>query len=448
MDDIFSAQEIWKLGVLGILGVAAFIQTLRSAQFPMVFIGAMLFISTLGLTEDASRGVEYRTWLYVFQVNRQLAYMLCAAMVMLGVAIHASRINTRTVPGLGIGMMLLGVYMGLITIFHVGASAGLLAVALSVFSVGTMLIFLASQMRSWGEIVTVLRVFVMVGCLWTLACTIQFLIDQTMLTTGFSSRRFVGLTGNPQHAAGFAAVMATVGFWVYLNDTSKRWRFFAVLCAASHIVFVLWTASRTGLAMSVMGFAGVLYSRLGRAVFLAPVAVGVGYGLLTLAQAMGVRFGFERLVSTDDTRSHKWMTLIENGFANPIIGVGLEEAGGSENGFLYGFAAFGIGVPIILAILMLATLGLCLRLVKTRFDTPNPIGKRLIDLTLAFFAMYWAGNMFEGFGVARISPQLCFFVIFACMASSMFAIVQDEAAMALEEPSETPEDDYPAPIRA
>jgi hypothetical protein len=29
----------------------------------------------------------------------------------------------------------------------------------------------------------------------------------------------------------------------------------------------------------------------------------------------------------------------------------------------------------------------------------------------------------------------------------MVAIVQDEAAMALEEPAETPEDDYPAPIR-
>jgi hypothetical protein len=178
------------------------------------------------------------------------------------------------------------------------------------------------------------------------------------------------------------------------------------------------------------------------------VAVAVGYALLTLAEAMGVQFGFERLTSTDDTRSHKWATLIENGFANPIVGVGLDNAGGSENGFLYGFAAFGIGVPVILAILMLATLGVCLRLIKLRFDTPNPVGRRLIDLTLAFFAMYWAGNMFEGFGVARISPQLCFFVIFACMASSMVAIVQDEAVMALEEPVPAPEDDYPAPIRA
>ncbi len=448
MDDIFSAQEIWKLGVVGILAVVAFVQTLRSAKFPMVFTGAMLFISTLGLTEDAARGSEYRTWLYALQTNRQTVYVLCAALVTLGVAIHASRINTRTVPGLGLGMMLLGVYMGLITIFHLGPIAGLSAVALSVFSIGVMLIFLASQMRSWDEIVSVLRVFAMVGCIWTAGCIVQFLIDQTMLTTGFGARRFVGLTGNPQHAAGFSAVMATVGFWLYLNDTSKRWRALAVICSTTHIIFVLWTASRTGLAMSVMGFAGVLYSRIGRGVFLAPVAVAVGYALLTLAEAMGVQFGFERLTSTDDTRSHKWATLIENGFANPIVGVGLDNAGGSENGFLYGFAAFGIGVPVILAILMLATLGVCLRLIKLRFDTPNPVGRRLIDLTLAFFAMYWAGNMFEGFGVARISPQLCFFVIFACMASSMVAIVQDEAVMALEEPVPAPEDDYPAPIRA
>jgi hypothetical protein len=381
------------------------------------------------------------------QANRQVAYAVCAGMVMLGVAVHASRISTRTVPGLGLGMMLMGVYMGIITIFHSGAGAGIAAAALALGSVGVMLLFLASYLRTWDDINSLLRMFVLVGCLWSLLCIVQVGIDQRALTMGYASRRFMGLAGNPQHAAGFSAVMATVAFWIYLNNVSKRWRLVSMFCATTHVVFILWTASRTGLAMTTIGFAGVLYSRLGRAVLLAPVAAAAGFGLLTLAQALGIQFGLERFTSTDDTRSVKWLTLIENGLANPVIGLGLEDAGGSENGFLYGFAAFGIGLPLIMGVLLFSTMAMCLRLLGVRFDTPNPVGKRVIDLTIAYFAMYWAGNMFEGFGVARMSPQLCFFVMFACVASSATAIVRDEAAMALEEPAETPEDDYPAPIR-
>lgn len=447
MDDLFSEQNIWKIVVLAVAGAAAFIQTLRNPRFPLFFIAGMLFFASLGITVDAADGLEPRTWLFAVQANRQILYAVCAGMVILGVAVHAGRINTRTVPGLGVGMMLLGIYMGLITIFHEGPGAGIAAATLALGSVGVMLLFLTSYLRTWDDVNALVRMFVLVGCLWSALCIVQVGIDQRALTMGYSSRRFMGLSGNPQHAAGFAAAMATVSFWVFLNNSSKRWRFLAIFCGATHAVFILWTASRTGLAMTTIGFAGVLYSRLGRGVLLAPIAAAAGFGLLTLAQAIGIEFGFERFTSTDDTRTEKWLTLLENGLANPVLGMGIEDAGGSENGFLYGFAAFGIGAPIIMGTLLLATMFACLRLIKTRFDTGSELGKRVIDLTIAYFAMYWAGNMFEGFGVARMSPQLCFFVMFACIASASKAIVEDEAVAALEEASAPADEEYPAPIR-
>ncbi len=448
MDGLFASENLWKIGVLAILGVIAFMGMLRNARVGFIFLGAMIFLSGLGLTENADKMQEYRTWLYVLQTNRQLAYAGCAGLLLLGVMVHAAKVNSRTVPVLGLMVMLQGIYMGIINIFQGEVSGGLQAVVFTIFSMSAILLSISSQLKSWDDIVDLLRMLITVGAVWTLACTVQFAVDQSVLLTG-NARRFVGLSGNPQHAAGLSAVMSTIALWLVLNDAKKFWNVIAIFTLTTHVIFVLWTASRTGLALTTMGFASVLYARLGRAVFFAPVLVGAGYGLLTLAQSMGVEFGFERLSSRDDTRTAQWGILWENGLNNPIIGVGLTEAGASENGFLYGFAAFGLGVPVIMACIMLVTIGIWFRMLRSRFETPNPTGKRVVDLCLGFFVMYWAGNMFEGFGVARISPQLSYFLIFACIAACTVTVASEERALTREAGQEDlealPAPDYDEP---
>jgi hypothetical protein len=427
MESLFAGENLWKLGVAAVFAIAAFGAMLRDAKFGFIFLGAMLFISGLGLTEDAEKSGMSRSWLYALQERRQLAYVGCAGLLFVGVAIHAGKLQTRNLPLLGFMVMFQGVYMGMITIFQDGPIAGLQAVIFTIFSMSAILFILAGQLRSWDDIISLLRVIALVGCVWTAACSLQFMIDQNVLLTG-AGKRFIGLSGNPQHAAGLSAVMATLSLWLTLNDRGKFWKLVAVVATATHIIFVLWSGSRTGLALTTMGFTAVLYARLGRAVLAAPILLVAAYGLLTLAQSMGVEFGLERLSSKEDTRTAQWTILLENGLSNPIMGVGLREAGASENGFLYGFAAFGLGVPIIMAIIMFTSMAIWFRLLKARFDTPNPIGKRLMDLCMGFLIMYWAGNMFEGFGVARISPQLSYFLIFSCIAASAVNIASDERA--------------------
>ena len=425
MESLFTSDGFWKLGVLVVILLGALYGLVRSARFGLVFLGAMLFISSLGLPNDVEKGAEYRTWLFALQERRQLAYLACGALLFMSAFVHAGKLNTKNIPGLGIGLGILGVYMGLVSIFHDGPIGGFLAVFLAVFSIGGMLLVISSSMSTWDDFVAILRTISLTGIALTMACTVQFLLDQNMLLTGVG-RRFVGLSGNPQHAAGLSAVVATVGIWLVLNDRTKFWKLLAMLATASHIVFVLWTGSRTGLALTIIGFTSVFYARIGRSVIYAPIVGAIGLGLLNLAESMGVKFGFDRLVSTDDTRSGKWMTMWEQGVSSPLIGVGLGDAGGSENGFLYGFASYGLGVPILQFILMLASIGVCLRLIKSRFETNNPIAKRLIDITIGFLAMYWAGNLFEGFGIARISPQLVFFLIFACMAATAITLARQD----------------------
>lgn len=428
MSGLFAAENLWKLGIVALFAVVAFLGMLRNPRFGLIFLGAMIFISGLGLTENADKAQEYRTWLFALQSNRQLAYAGCAGLLFLGVAVHAARLNTKNLPILGLMLMGQGIYMGIINIFQDDLSGGFQAVIFTIFSMSAVLLSLSSQLQTWDDVVAVLRMVAVVGAVWTLACTVQFGVDQSVLLTG-ASRRFVGLSGNPQHAAGLSAVMATVTLWLVLNDRrGLLWKLLVLFTLSTHIIFVLWTSSRTGLALLTMGFTAVLYARLGRAVFFAPVIAGAGFGLLRLAESLGVEFGLERLTSREDTRTAQWTILLENGLSSPIIGVGLNEAGASENGFLYGFAAFGLGVPVIMAGILLVTITICLRLVGSRFETPNPIGKRIVDLCIGFFVMYWAGNMFEGFGVARISPQLSYFLIFACIATCTINIATDERA--------------------
>lgn len=443
MEALFTSDNIWKLLLAGMVGVAVVFSLLRSARAGMLVIGVMLFLSGMGLTKEQGQNTDFRTWLFPLQANRPYLYAACAALLTMGVLIHAGRLNMRNVPGLGWLFVLLGIYMGTVTIFHDGVGAGVSAIFFAIFTIVPMLLVVPSILKEWDDWVGVLRAIAVSGAVWTIACTVQFLVNQNVLLTG-AGRRFVGLSGNPQHAANFSAVIAMVATWLVLNDAKKRWKPLWIFVAASHVVFVLWTGSRTGLLCGLIGMTAIFYARIGRAVFFAPVIAGAIYGLVTLATAMGVQFGFERLTSTQDTRTEKWWTLWENGLANPIIGMGLQEAGGSENGFLYGFASYGIGVPLLLLLYMFISIFICLRLLRTRFSVA-PMGKRLVDLCIGFFAIYWVGNLLEGYAIARMSPQLIFIIIFACLSAALLNKARDEQAEAAELAEHLAENPPPLP---
>jgi len=440
MDQLFTTQGITRLLVVTVVGLVVAVALVRSQRASLYVLAALLFFNALGLSEDFEKGVQ--TWLAPLQVANRWLVAASAGLLYLGAFAHKGKLDTKTLPGLGLGMMAMGVYMGLISIYHENAISGMTSIFFAIFSMIAIFLALGSTVKTWDDCTAVMRAFMLAGGAWTLGSVVQFFVNQNFLVMG-NSRRFIGLMSNPQHAAGFCAVMATLCVWLVLNDRVKFYRVLAMFVGATHIVFVLWTSSRTGLAVTIIGFTAVFYARMGRAVLFAPVIAAVGYGLLSAAASMGVRFGFERLTSTDDTRTHMWRRMWDSAMESPIVGVGLRDATGSENGFLYGFSLYGIGMPIIMLLLMFSTIFVCAKLFHARFLTKDPVGKRVIDLTIGFFAMYWAGNMFEGYGVARISPQLVFFLTFSCIATAAMAIVRAEQAEGLTDESEfEPVDGY------
>ncbi len=441
--DLFSADNLWKVALAGTFLLGLIFAILRNPKAALIAIGGMIFLASLGLAKEAGKSTDFRTWLLPLQERRNILCAGCALLAALAVFAHSYRVNLRQTPFLGWVYLLQGITMGTINILHGeisggGLVGGMMAIAFAITISGSLILYYSVILKDWDDYLSVVRTIAFGGLLWTLGCTVQFFINHKILTTG-AAGRFTGLSANPQHAAGLSAVISMVAIWLTMNDPKKRLKPLWLFVVGTHILFIMWSGSRTGALCALVGYAAILYARLGRTILLMPVAVAVIAGLVMFASDQGVKFGFDRLTSTDDTRSVAWATLIQTGLRNPVIGVGAMEAGASENGFLYGFASYGFLIPILLFAQLCISGYLCLMLIRARVGA-GEFQKRLADLCIGFFCTYWLGNMAEGYGIARMSPQVVLFLTFACLSSGALYMMRQEAhAASFDAPEALPD---------
>ena len=124
------------------------------------------------------------------------------------------------------------------------------------------------------------------------------------------------------------------------------------------------------------------------------------------------------MTSTSDTRSAVWMALLDNALQNPVFGAGARGAGAAENSFLLATASFGFGSLFTLLLLVAGVIVQSCRLLFVR-GRMDPASRRVGDLLIGFFAAYFAGSMFEGYIIARISVMLPLFMIFAAITTRL-----------------------------
>jgi len=137
-----------------------------------------------------------------------------------------------------------------------------------------------------------------------------------------------------------------------------------------------------------------------------------------LVGSEGVGSSAQRLLSTENTRAGGWQQLLEVGLANPLLGVGVNDTGASENSYLLALAAYGVGGLCMVLLVAAVSAFVVLRLLRLRFGAAyrTPYGG-LIDLVVGFNAMYFIGAVLEGYIVARISPLLFSMLIFGALAA-------------------------------
>lgn len=417
--------EYWQFGAVIVLGLVALFSMLRSHRTLLLVIGGMLFIAGLGLTKEITQGggVEYRTFLFPLQLRRAHSYAGLGVLLIVGLLMYAAKVRMNRTSPIMWSLMFLSIFMGVMHIYH-DFSDGALTLLVACVTLIPFTFLIPTFLDTWDDLYTPVRAVVLTGGLWTVVCTIQFLINKNVILAG-GDRRFCGMLGNPQHAAVFCAGIAVCGIWLALNDPKLRYRLFWLAIGASHIVFTLWTASRTGFLCITIGMSLALLSRLGRAVLFAPIIVVAVLGLVSLATSMGVQFGFERLLDTSDTRSGAWAQIISQIRAEPFVGTGPANQTYSENSFLLVWSTFGVGAFLLMLLTFLISFAIGIKLIIARFNSPAA-RRPLFDIIGGVMAMYWLGAMAEGYGASRISTQLVLFVLFANMASRALAFARED----------------------
>ncbi len=362
-------------------------------------------------SNDTRHGVVTQTIFEGIQRYRSEAVFGVSVVAAIGVFFHGSRVSLLHLSGVVLCLTGLGVYNGIITGLHDGIGESSKTIVTAVITVLPLALLLSGAIHESRRFEQAIRPIVVVAVLWVLGVLVQLTVSRQALVLGMDAR-FRGLLGNPQHAAVYLAVSLVTCAWVGLYSQELRWRIMAVVAGSSCAVLLVWTGSRSGAIMSVIGLGAVFFARVGRLVFFAPVVAIAAWGMIALLENLGVSVSADRIVSTENTRAGAWSAMISRGMESPIVGNGPMFAGSSENSLLLALSAYGIGSLILQFFVLIAILVIVLKYVVRRGLLPQSV-RPAGDLSAGVLMMYFFGAQFEGYGVARVSVMTVFLVVFA-----------------------------------
>lgn len=402
-------QQLVIAGVFAAVGLV-----LVAARFKAALLTLMVMLGASAITAPADDlGRPQVTWIMALQIRRREIFAIAGAMLLVTIVFHVRRMHVNRVAATAVCLLVIGMYAGLMRIVSaLDTQGGLISMLYAAATIGPAMIAIPALLEDENDHMWMLRMIGAMSILWAGAVAVQFVTYRGVLTA--AGGRFNGMLGNPQHAASYLAAASTVCLFLLLND---KHRFKAVWAAtlAANVAMLMWTGSRTGLAMSVLGCTAVLYTRAGRAILYLPIAAVL---FMFVVSALEANIGVvgERLREGGDTRTLAWRHMFNVFLENPVFGVGeAEKTGTSENSYLYGLAAYGVGMGALILVLVLVAGFQALKLFRVR-GLLDPLEKRLADLCLGYYAMYFGSAMFEGIILGRNSVNLVFILIFGAMA--------------------------------
>ena len=423
--DLLRTVPAWALVLAGLGALTVVIATFGRARNGLLLVGAMLFTASIGAASFDEQFVRPQ-WLNPIQEARSELFGGLGLLLGIGVFAHVGLNATRRVPTQAILLLVIALYAAALRFVHEGPVSGAVSVALALVTIVPLMVLLPRIIDDWDDIVVLLRLIVVVNVIWLGAVAVQTLIDPGAMMIG-RERRFFGPTGNPQQAAIILGMNAAIMIWLFSNDWRRSLRYVYAILAGVNGIGMLWTGSRIGLALFIIGLCVVAYGRVGRTILFLPLGVLGLYLGWTILGVLGVDLAAaSRVTSLQDTRTEAWLQMIDSARQNPWIGVGVEDAGSSENSYLYAWASYGIGMVLLVATLAAVSFAMCLRLFRLRrfVDLRR---RAMIDVVLAYNAMYFIGGLVEGYMLARVSSNLVLLMVFAAMASRIQELAAAEA---------------------
>lgn len=391
------------------LGIVYAIGLTKKWGMLVPFMG-MLLSSSMSLPLDWNDRINPTIWLPVQRIRSELFLASGVAGVVM-LLFQSSRLRGKKLSLPVWLLVLAGMYAALLRFVHDSPALGAFSVVFGLATLIPLALTATIVMDEIEDLVLLLRSVVIVNCVWIMMVFAQIIVNPKYVTMG-NENRFVGILANPQHSGVLMSFFTVITLWLVLNDTRKYKLIYTGLLGANALL-LLWTGSRTGLGMTLIGVSSVLYSKAGKAILFLPIAGILTYiGLKVVVNVVGVDVGLSRLSSTSNTRDYAWWKLLTTGLENPLFGVGTLDSEKSENSWLFSFAAFGIGMLGITVLLAMSTMWESITLLKKRFQT-HKYYRPYMDLVVGVMGMYIAGAVFEGYMVSRVNATICFFTLIA-----------------------------------
>ncbi len=371
------------------------------------FAGMMLF-SSMALPLTWNDRLNPTVWLPL-QSTRSSLFFASGIAATLVVLFQINRMRGKHISVSAYILFFIGLYGALLRFVHGDAADGAFSVVFTLFTLTPLLLAAAIVIDEFQDLRLIFRSIALVNIAWVGMVFVQIAVNPKFVMQG-NEYRFVGLLSNPQHSGVLMAFLCVIVLWLLLNDQRKYKIIFIGLLSINGLL-LLWTGSRTGLGMAVIGTSAVLYSRAGRAILLLPLVGILGYiSLKIMVDVVGIDLGFERMASTENTRTDAWLMLIETAKESPLFGVGMGEMDRSENSWLYGYASYGIGMLILLLLMTFVSMVEIAKSIKYRFTMPHEY-RPYLDVLIGIMLMYYAGAVLEGYMISRVSVTICVFMV-------------------------------------
>jgi hypothetical protein len=269
----------------------------------------------------------------------------------------------------------------------------------------------------------------MVSLIFVAANTYQYVINR--YPVAYIHGRFMGTTGNPQHAAVLLA--ATIPCLIFLIQTAPNWGFSKFLWGGTlmgAIYFLVLTGSRTGLLMGAISILLFYRNNQGawiRSILAIAIVTVLVMPFLEPANLTSSATGIDpsvsdRFVSTNDNRAGVWDGLWRSFSKNMIFGVPLQgdRLGYGENSWLSTGANLGLVGFIPMIMMGWESIKLIWRL--DRLGTLNSDYFLQSSTVIAGLGSMLIGSLFEAFLLGNITFSLLAFLTYLLMGAYLVEI--------------------------
>ena len=268
------------------------------------------------------------------------------------------------------------------------------------------------------------------GLIFVVVNSVQFLVNRQAIT--FVHGRFLGTTGNPQHAGVLLA--ATIPCLMFLIQKLSRWSFGKFLWVATLMLtlyFLLLSGSRTGL---IMGGVSILlfYRNNGGAWFRIVLFLAISAALILpflgadslSSSSTGIDASVSaRFTSTSNSREGVWSGMWNSFMDNILFGAPLEQGGRlgyGENSWLSAGAALGLIGFIPMMMMGWESVKMIGQLIQ--LSNRNSYYFFQSSVVVAGLGSMLVGSVFEAFLLGNMTFSLIVFLMYLIMGAYLVEV--------------------------